>query len=321
MQLRPFGNGVFCWLMVLTFSGTIFAQDLPDFLLDDSPGFDAYLPGSSWEPSGFSSPGGGARSGSGWLDPFTGHRGGREPFGAERASTEDDLLLVPEPLLFDMVRPLGARKGELEFNTLAVFPWSSRRHNGETGGISPSATEDRGGIEWAPEVEFAPIDNFAIEFEYPFEHATLESYKVGLQYTIGTAFNHQYIHGFQVLVEPTTDWRDWNTTLLYIGGMRFSETWSGLFMIGGRVDLEGPNSGESFENLLNLAIFKDISHSMSIGLESNYSSHTSCSKEIVLVPQVQYEVTDHFQMQAGLGFGFAEQASEQAFILRVIWSN
>lgn len=33
----------------------------------------------------------------------------REPWGAEDTSTEDDKPRIPEPMVFDLMRPLGAR--------------------------------------------------------------------------------------------------------------------------------------------------------------------------------------------------------------------
>ncbi len=229
---------------------------------------------------------------------------------------------VPEPLLFDLVRPLGARKGQLEVNTLAIFPWSASNTNPDDDPFGSSPTSfDKGGIEWAPEVEYAIADNFAIEFEFPFENSTLEEYKLGLQWTIGTAFDNHYIHGFQVLIQPTSAWENWNSTLLYLGGIRFDETWSALFMVGGRMDLEGPNNFETFERLINASIFADINDSARMGLETNYASKVDGTAEFILVPQVHYQFTDQFQVQSGLGFGVFSEGSEQSFILRVVWSN
>jgi hypothetical protein len=229
---------------------------------------------------------------------------------------------VPEPLLFDLVRPLGARKGEVEFNTLAIFPWNASNTNPDDDPFgSGSTTFDKGGIEWAPEVEFAIADNFAIEFELPFESSTLEEYKLGLQWTIGTAFDNHYIHGFQMLIQPNSDWQNWNSTLLYLAGIRFDETWSALLMVGGRMDLEGPNNSETFERLINASIFADLSDAARVGLETNYASKLDETAEFILVPQAHYQFTNHFQVQSGLGLGVFTEGHEQSFILRVIYSN
>jgi hypothetical protein len=239
-------------------------------------------------------------------------------------STEQhtDGVHVPEPLLFDLVRPLGVRKGEVEVNTLMVAPWMSRNTNlnDDPFGDGPT-TPDLGGIEWAPEIEYGIADNFAIEFELPFESSTLEEYKLGLQWTIGPAFDNRYIHGVQMLVQPNADWEHWNTTLLYLGGIRFDETWSALFMLGARMDLEGPDNSETFERLTNVSIFADITDKAKLGVETNNASKSDGTSEFSLIPQVHYEVTENFQVQSGLGFSTFSEGAEQSFILRVIYAR
>ncbi|QDU05490.1 hypothetical protein V6x_52270 [Gimesia chilikensis] len=235
---------------------------------------------------------------------------------------DDSRIEIPEPLLFDLVRPLGARKGEIEINTLSLFPWSKSNTNPEDSdpfGFGPT-TPDRKGIEWAPELEYAIADNFAIEFEFPFENSTLEEYKLGLQWTIGTAFNNHYIHGFQMLVEPTVEWANWNTTLLYLGGIRFNDTWSALFMLGGRMDLEGSQNAQTFERILNVSIFANVAKSTELGVETNYASKLNGESSFIVVPQIHYEIMEGLQIQSGLGFGAFSGGQEQSFILRMIAS-
>lgn len=245
-----------------------------------------------------------------------------DPFGSEDFGASAHSVRVPEPLLFDLVRPLGAKRGELEINTLALFPWRASNTNPDDDpfGSGPT-TKDRRGIEWAPEIEYAVSDNFAIEFEFPFEDSVLEEYKLGLQWTLGTAFDNRYIHGFQMLIEPTYSWEQWNTTLLYLGGIRFDETWSALFMFGGRMNLEGPRNSESFERLFNASLFADLTDYLSAGLETNHAAKSDGTSEFILVPQIHLELTDHWQIQTGLGFGIASEGSEQSAILRVIYSR
>lgn len=229
---------------------------------------------------------------------------------------------VPEPLLFDLVRPLGARKGELEFNTLVVMPWRKRNRNpsgGDPFGSGPN-TPDRRSVEWAPEIEYAPTDNFAIEFEFPFEDSILEEYKLGLQWTFDQNFSENYIHGLQILVEPTIHWRDWNTTLVYLAGYRFNETWSTLAMIGGRMNLEGSNRDDSVEALLNLSIFADVHERAKLGLELNYAQNLTKSPwQFIAVPQVHYDIEENVQLQTGLGFGVFQAGFEYSVIGRLIF--
>ena len=73
--------------------------------------------------------------------------------GAEEPHAEDHPLHIPEPLIFDLVRGLGAERGEFEANVLGEFPLGDKSGRG---------------IEWAPEVEYAIVDGFALEFEVPF---------------------------------------------------------------------------------------------------------------------------------------------------------
>ena len=237
-------------------------------------------------------------------------------------SGEDSHVEIPEPLLFDLVRPLGAKQGEIEINTLSLFPWSQSNANPKDSdpfGIGPT-TPDRKGIEWAPEIEYAIADNFAIEFELPFENSSLEEYKLGLQWTIGTAFNNHYIHGFQMLVEPTVEWDDWNTTLLYLGGIRFNDTWSCLFMLGGRMELDGSKNSQTFERILNLNLFANVANGTVLGVETNCASKLNGESSFIVIPQIHYDLTDGLQIQSGLGLGVFSGGMEQSFILRMIAS-
>jgi len=110
-------------------------------------------------------------------------------FGTSAVAQEVQKLEIPEPLMFDLVRGLGADKGELEINSLADFPLNK---------VSERF------IEWAPEIEYALFDGFAVEFEMPFENGDLEALKFAIQYTFGSSDNHRFIHGLQVISKITT---------------------------------------------------------------------------------------------------------------------
>ena len=267
----------------------------------------------------------------GWYERFDGaaaarhwdtamREAGRGP-GRFRAG-EPGSVPVPEPLLFDLVRPLGPRQGEVEFNTLAIFPWRARNRDVTDDPFGPGpSTPDRRDIEWAPEVEWAVVDNFAIEFELPFEGGKLEELKLGLQWTFGTAFNDHYIHGVQVLIEPTPQWRQWNSTLLYLGGIRFDETWSALLMFGGRMDLEGPRNSDSFERLFNASLFADVTEDIVVGVETNFASRIDGRRQFIVVPQTHLEFTERIELQAGVGLGVADSGYELSGIIRGIITN
>lgn len=233
----------------------------------------------------------------------------------------DDAPHIPEPLVFDLVRPLGAKKAELEFNTIASKPLynSNKSKKNDPFGTAPTS-KDLGSIEWAPEIEYAPVDNFALEFEVPFEESTLEEYKLGLQWTLGTALKNRYIHGIQLLTEPTASFKDWSTTLLYIGGYQFNHSFSTLIMAGGRMNLEGNNRGDSFEKLLNASFFWHVEQDIILGIETNSTYNNMTEKSISLIPQAQFNITENFSIQCGIGFGFESEAREISAIIRPVLS-
>ncbi len=208
-----------------------------------------------------------------------------EPFGAEDFASEDRVVHIPEPMVFDLVRSLGARRGEFEVNVLGLFPLSN--------------LEDRE-IDWAPEVEYALLDGLALEFELPFEGSRLAAYKFAGQVTFGTGFGERFIHGAQFIVEKLRNERVWELTPLYIAGFRFDERWSVLGMVGYRTEV-GDESENSHELLVNPSIFLDLTHRMSVGIETNFSSDFEGDWHLLTIPQWHFELIDHVELQAGVG--------------------
>ncbi len=249
---------------------------------------------------------------------------GREPFGAEDYGSEDNIPSIPEPMVFDLVRGLGADRGEFEVNVLSLFPANRSRAVGATDfdPFGPAAGSlDRGGIEWAPEIEYALFDGFAVEFELPFEGSELEAYKFAAQLTLGTALHDQFIHGLQTIVEPHTDFEIWELTFLYLAGVEFSDRWSALGMIGVRPQISNHGGGDPVDGILNLTIFADVTHRMTCGLESNFVFGESDRTSLLLMPQVDVEITDHLELQCGIGPGFSASDTEVLAGLRLIYSR
>ena len=71
--------------------------------------------------------------------------------GPAAAAPTQDGPDIPEPMVFDMIRPLTAKRGEVEVNTL----------------VQRDLSGPRGEVEWAPEIEMAVADGFAVELELP----------------------------------------------------------------------------------------------------------------------------------------------------------
>ncbi len=243
-----------------------------------------------------------------------------EPFGAEDYGAQDNRPSIPEPLVFDLVRGLGAERGELEINVLGEFPLGKpgRSSGKDPFGIS-SFSEDRGQAEWAPEIEFALFDGFALEFELPFEGSELEAYKFAAQYTFGTALNQRFIDGMQVILEPDRQFDRCGVTALYLFGLQANERFSLLGMLGGRSELGGQTS--ETEGIFNMTLFCDTDSQTTLGIESNLFFGGSDAASLLLIPQVDREITDHFQIQFGTGVGLSSGSAEPLAAVRVIYSQ
>ena len=225
-----------------------------------------------------------------------------EPFGAEDARAEQHAVPIPEPLFFDLVRPLGALQGEFEANILGSFPISS--------------LEDRE-IEWAPEVEFAVFDGVALEFELPFDDGRLAAYKFAGQLTFGTGFDQRFIHGVQFIAEKLRKDDIWELSPLYLAGIRFNERWSTLVMLGYRGEA-GSDAPNSHELLANPSIFLNVGSRTSIGLENNFSTDFEGEWHLLTLPQLHFELTDHVMIQAGVGLQLDSGDADGTAAVRLI---
>lgn len=247
-----------------------------------------------------------------------------EPFGAEDKGAEDNIPSIPEPMVFDLVRGLGAHAGELEVNVLGEFPLSSNNDPAPNGfdpfGLTPGS-EDRDGIEWAPEIEYAVCDGVAFEFELPYENSTLEAYKFAAQLTFGTALDNRFIDGMQVIIEPDTNFETWDLTYLYLAGMQFNETWSVLGMIGARPEVDEGRGLEHTDGIFNFTVFADVDPYTTLALESNFTFGESERTSLLLMPQVDHEITDNIELQAGIGVGFSDEGTEPLAAARLIYSR
>ena len=193
---------------------------------------------------------------------------------------------IPEPMVFDMMRPLGAERGELEVNALALTALS--------GADRP--------VDWAPEIEYAFADGFAIEFELPFVDGRLTDLKLGLQGAFGTLNDGRSAHGVQYLGIYNRETHGYTNTLAYMFGHRFSDRISTMSMIGiGDVQL-GKSLGRG-TLILNQAVFWNAAEKSILGIEANYRSGPE--RHLLLMPQLHQKITAKFNVQLGLGIEMA----------------
>ncbi|WP_323982062.1 hypothetical protein [Novosphingobium aureum] len=189
---------------------------------------------------------------------------------------------MPEPMVFDLVRGLGARAGELEVNTLATTPLSG---------------QDKV-VEWAPEIEYAIIDNLAIEFELPFENMALTELKVGVQGTFGTFDRGRIVHGVQYLGIYHREDKAASHALLYLLGRQHSDRWSTMTMLGVGDVRVGQSESEA-GLLVNHTTFYKVNETQTAGLEVNYKSDRDGG--VLVMPQYHASVIGNFGVQVGLG--------------------
>ncbi len=243
-----------------------------------------------------------------------------EPLGAERIHSEDDLPRIPEPMVFDLVRGLGAKKGEMEINTLGLVPLNRRARGSEIPDSIGVINRDRNRMEWAPEIEAAIADGVAIEFELPFEETRLDAYKGAAQFTFGTAFDDHFIHGAQgILIYDKTEAR-WEPALLYLFGFIFDEHWSGLGMFGFRTEIHGHDREERTQTLFNLTIFRHLDRHNTVGFETNTARAMNGNTYFLVMPQWHWEITDHWMLQTGIGTSFTKERSLPEVAFRLIYS-
>ena len=231
---------------------------------------------------------------------------------------------VPEPMIFDLVRPMGARRGELEANVLALTPLNRKRSGSARAedelGLVP-LSRDRRQVEWAPEIEMALWDGFALELEFPFEGGKLEEFKLGMQYTLGTAYDNRFIHGFQTLTERARESTTTTWTGLYMAAMRFNSRWSALGMWGISQETGAGSrevGGERTQFLQNLNIFYNLTDEIHVGLETNYAISTVGNHVVLLMPQLQYDINEHYALQAGAGYSFSSSENLPQAAMRLI---
>ena len=224
---------------------------------------------------------------------------------------DEEMLLsvnIPEPLMFDLVRGLGAKQGELEINALADFPVNHISHRE---------------VEWAPEIEYALFDGFAVELELPFENFELEAVKMAMQWTIGQSKNHKYIHGIQVIGETMLHENITEFSFLYVPAYRFNEIWSTIGLFGMMIETGSDAADKKETILLNASLFADLNNHMVLGLELNNTDPTLQGRDdnemtLLVLPQCHYELESGLAFQLGAGPRFDDSEIEVSAVLRVI---
>lgn len=191
---------------------------------------------------------------------------------------------IPEPMVFDLIRPLGAERGEFEVNSLFR--------------ISPFQTGNRT-LHWAPEIEYAFLDGYGIEFEVPLANQQVESWKGAIQGTLPGPAPSKFIHGWQALGEVSREHPSHHrVNLLYLAGARWHPEWSVFSMTG--AERESVNA-TSYAFLGNYSVFYHKSRTVTYGMETNWKGKGETGRGTLLMPQVQLRKT-RLNLQVGAGW-------------------
>lgn len=186
---------------------------------------------------------------------------------------------IPEPMYFDLVRGLGARRGELEVNVLMDL------------------SAPRGGrpeLAWAPEVEWAIVDGFAVEFELPMLDRIVKAYKAAIQWT-APSLGPGVAHGVQLLGEYLIDDKVTEIAPLYLFGGRVGRT--SLFgMVGPRIDV---GARTEVWGLANPSVFYDVNEALTLGLEGNLAFAARQPLHAQAIGQVHWQISKALRVQAG----------------------
>jgi hypothetical protein len=196
---------------------------------------------------------------------------------------------IPEPLVFDLVRALGAKQHELEANTLLVTRFRSGKPT----------------FDWAPEVEWAIADDVAIELELPLLDRELEAVKVAFQITLPDRAD-AFAHGVQLIEEYIFDAEAAKTSLLYLFGGRVGRVT--LFAMMGARAITPMNQREHYDALLNPSVYVDVNERLTVGLENNLalSMGQSPTLDALILPQVHVQLSRHVRAQLGAGVQFVD---------------
>lgn len=213
-----------------------------------------------------------------------------------------DATHIPEPLRFDLVRSLGARRDEFEINVLTQL----NRFN------------SRPLVSIAPEIEWAFATGHALELEFGWRDDAADYLKLAYQGTFGTAASHRFIHGWQWLAEASLRDDDISTTVLYLLGYRVDPRWSVLAMLGTSASVDRDGQHVAAAGIVNASVFADLTDHLTLGLEANLRAAGEQGFALSVLPQVHGALGRVFRVQFGVGPALEDGRWGPSLALRLI---
>jgi hypothetical protein len=194
----------------------------------------------------------------------------------------DDVPPIPEPLLFDLVRNLGSRRGEMEANVIAST--SFRR---------------TGTFSWGPEIEYAPVKGLGFEIEVPFIDGKIDALKFGSQLTVASFLARHLEVGVIGSYARSMQERGLDGFVGVVTGIRFSAHVQGMLIAGPTVARE--ESRTSFGATLNPSLFYQLTRSFTFGVETGHRFEPD--QRTYVLPQLHVNPFDAFAMKVQAGGG------------------
>ncbi len=237
-----------------------------------------------------------------------------------------DKVLHAEPLYIDLMRDLGARKGEKEWNV----------------GLGMTDKLDYNSYLALVEYEFAPVDRLGLEIELPFEFSSgisgsvnpdsrpgnrLKSLKLGAQYTFyvseekSTSAAIAYLHEFTMV-----EFSEYGNGSIWAGNIynpffviakRWGANFHTLLYTGPSLERYKNGKNDSWEINANLHYMIAGSHSF-IGLETNMDVWKN--KFItVFRPQMRLVISDALMVGIVIGIPANFQSERLSTFVRLIY--
>jgi hypothetical protein len=237
-----------------------------------------------------------------------------------------DKVLHAEPLYIDLMRDLGARKGEKEWNV----------------GLGMTDKLEYNSYLALVEYEFAPVDRLGLEIELPFEFTSgiagslnpdirpgnrLKSLKLGAQYSFfvseekSTSAAIAYLHEFKVVefseLGNGSIWAGNIFNPFFVIAKRWGANFHTLLYTGPHLDRYKNERNDSWEINTSLHYMIPGSHSF-IGLETNMDVWKN--KFItVFRPQMRLVISDALMVGVVVGIPMNFQTERLSSFVRLIY--
>ena len=126
--------------------------------------------------------------------------------------------------------------------------------------------------------------------------------------------------GFRFIVETFDglDLTEWSA--LYVPAGRFGQRWSVLGLIGARFS-SGSDAVHDDEVLFNATLFYDVDRRTTVGLEANLADEIGDGHDLLLMPQVHFEITERWMIQGGVGAELGRGRDDATAAFRIIWAR